>query len=304
MNYLIASTSFRLIDEKISQIVDSKNIITFDYSLCTLEDILQEAAYISIFDERKYLIVKNAIFFASAKLSDKEVDNFLKYLQNPNSNTIIIFCCLEKLDERKKITKYFKKEENVIILNNLSELDLQKKLQTKFLEKGFKIDTPCLKYLTKSCLNNYDLAYNEMEKITCFYSKSTDTIKLEDLKKLTKGVLENNIFKLIQAIMAKNTKESFKVFADLKILKEEPIAWIVLLAREYRNVYIIKNKPEYTQKLKLQSWQVEKYKKLAYQYTNKELKENLKKLYNLDKNIKSGKIEKYLGFQLFMLTSS
>ena len=37
----------------------------------SLEDILEEASYVSMFGEMKYCIVKNANFFGSSKLKEK-----------------------------------------------------------------------------------------------------------------------------------------------------------------------------------------------------------------------------------------
>ena len=83
---LITGESILLINEKINEIVkDNKNITSFDMNANTIEDVLLEAGYFSMFEEEKFIIVRNANFFGSGKLNEKEADSLLKYFENPNS---------------------------------------------------------------------------------------------------------------------------------------------------------------------------------------------------------------------------
>ncbi len=303
--YLISSESFRLINEELEKIIkNSTNVLKYDMNNVSMQDLITEAAYLGIDDEIKYIIAKNSSFFSSGKLKEEDSDLLLNYLENPNPSTIIIFTLNTKIDERKKITKIMKEKYQIINIAKLNEYEMNKKINLDLKKDGYKMDYEAINYLIKASLNNYDILYNEIEKIKlCFLEKKNLTLK--DIKSISSISIEDNIFKLINAIMDKDKKRYFKLFNDLKILKEEPVALINLLAREYRHTYIIKNKlrnkEELQQILKLQNWQYEKYEKYAYNYSNIELKNKLKELYNLDLNIKKGKIEKYLGFTIFLL---
>ena len=100
--YLITGESYLLINEKINEIVkDSKNVSVFDLGCNTLDDVIIEAGYYSMFDEEKFIIVKNANFFNSAKLKESDEKSLLKLLENPNNKTTIIFVCMEKVDSQK-----------------------------------------------------------------------------------------------------------------------------------------------------------------------------------------------------------
>ena len=60
---LINGESYLLVNEKISDIVGlNKNVTVFDLAQCALEDVLIEAGYVSMFDEEKFIIIKNANF--------------------------------------------------------------------------------------------------------------------------------------------------------------------------------------------------------------------------------------------------
>ena len=305
--YLIISESFRLIDEQINQIIkDDKNIIKFDMQNVSIEDLINEAAYISLLDEPKFIIAKNSKFFGNNKIKEEDGNLLVNYLNNPNKNSTIIFTFSGKLDERKKITKLIKEKYQVMEIPKLSEFDMNKKVSSLLKNSGFNPDFEGVRYITKSCLVNYDLIYNEIEKLKLAYPEKKD-LSLIDIQKLVFPSIEDNVFRLINAIVSKNTNLMFKYFNDLKILKEEPIAVITLLAREYRNMYLIKtqgksvSQAELLKTLNIQRWQYEKQEKCAYEYSIKELKEKLQTLFKLDLDIKTGKIDKYLGFELFLL---
>ena len=307
-NYLITSESFRLIEEYILKIVkNNQNIIKYDMNEASIEDLLNEASYISLIDEPKFLIAKNAMFFANTKLKEEDNNYLLNYLNNPNLNTTIIFTISSKIDERKKITKLMKEKYEVIEIPKLNEYEMKKKVSEILKKDGYQIDYDASNYLVTNSLNNYDIIYNEIEKIKLCYPKA-QKLTLENIQKIASSLIEDNVFKLINAIVSKNSKQSFKIFNDLKLLKEEPIAFISLLAKEYRNMYLIKTNKTYTESellqiLNIQKWQYDKYAKNAYSYTPLELKNKLKELYELDLKIKKGKIDKYLGFELFLLNN-
>ena len=90
--YLIYGESFRLIEEEIEKIIkDSNNKVEMDLMTTSLEDVLTEATYVSMFSEKKYIIVKNANFFGSGKITDEEVDMFLEYMKNPVDLSVLLF---------------------------------------------------------------------------------------------------------------------------------------------------------------------------------------------------------------------
>ena len=89
--YLLKSDSRVLIEEELEKLIPKDQVsISYVYEK-NLENILEEASYVSLFDEKKYLIVKNANFFGKEKLSEKETDLLNEYLEHPYVNTIIFF---------------------------------------------------------------------------------------------------------------------------------------------------------------------------------------------------------------------
>ncbi len=306
--YLIYGESYRLIEEEITKIIgDETNVITMDLSISSLEDVIQEATYVSMFQERKFLIVRNATFFGSVKSKEEDLELLLKYIENPVSLTTIIFTLYERIDARKKVYKEFAKKYKVISVSEISLQDLMIKARDYCFKSKFKIDQITLQYIFNSCGNHYDLVYNELNKIFLYYNEP-QSILLEDVKEIVASTLIDNNFKFVDAVVNQNPKMALKILEDLYTLKVDPIALMMLLAREYRLILSVKllmengyRKNEVCKELGMQDWQITKLQKESTNYYEENLCLYLKKLSIMDYKIKSGNGDKYLEFKNFLL---
>lgn len=309
--YLIYGESFRLIDEEVKKIIkDSENVVEMDLMLSTLEDVFTEATYVSMFSEKKYILIKNADFFASGKITDEEIEMFLNYMQNPVALSVLIFITYEKIDLRKKITKSFKEKYKILSVNSVSMDDLVQKIRTYVKQNKYTISTEIIQYILTSCQNNFDLVYNELNKIFLFYSNPCE-IQFEDVKQIVSHSIQDNNFKFVEAVIAKQLIKANHILQDLYALKVDPIALLMLLAREYRLMYSTNflrssgySIPMISKELGLQDWQVDKFLKSSSKYSNEELEEYLKQLAILDFQIKSGASDKFLALKTFLLAIS
>lgn len=305
--YLINSESYLLANEEIDKIVKSNNITTFDTNINTIEEIIIEAGYLSMFQEEKYIIVKNANFFGTGKINDKDQNLLLNYLDNPNPLATLIFLNNEKPDMRKKITKIIKEKYQLITIPNLKYYEIENRVANYFKKINLKIDNETLKYIVANSQNNYDLTMKEVAKIELYYS-SGDIIKYYDITQIISKNINTNNFLFIDALIEGNIEKSLMLLEDIKLTKTEPNIIISLIARDIRIMLNIKkllneNKREYEilKVLNLQDWQLDKYLKKAFPYKIAELEEILVKLAELDLDIKSGKKDRYTALELLIL---
>ncbi len=306
--YLVYGKSFRLIDEKVSEITkNNKNIITMDLNTNELEDVLTEAGYVSMFNEVKYLVVKNSYIFTSKKVKDSDIELFLEYIEHPIENTKIIFTCYDNIDSRKKIVKKFKEKYQIINTDIVKRDDLIYKIREYVRYNKFKIETEAINYLINSCFSNYDLIYNELNKIFLYYNEPCLILEKDVINIAAKSLNDNN-FKFVESVVNKNLINALKILEDLYILKVDPITLLLLLAREYRLILSVKiytrngfYKDTISKELAMQDWQVDKILKEATLYGEDELKKYLKTIAEIDYKIKSGIIDKFMGLKMFLL---
>ncbi len=315
--YLICSNSFHLMEDELKKILKDNPYTSFDLNAVELDDVLEEASYFSLFDDKKYMVVKNAQIFGASKRKSKEDDTeetsvskkdekLLNYLESPNTNTVLIFMMNGKADSKKKICKIIKDRYKFIQIEDLKPKDIVSKVEKALKEDGYKIDSNTSYYIVNNALNNYDLAINEVEKIKLYYGKGC-TVKYDDVINIVSKNIEDNNFKFIDTIISRDIKESFKIFDDLMIQKVEPIMLMSMIAKEIRNMLLVKkmmnnrNKKEMMDILGLKwDFQMDKLINNSYSYKEKQLENYLVMLSDLDYKIKRGKISNKLALEMFI----
>ena len=306
--FALYSTSFRLLEEEIEKITGGNSYTTYNLDEMEIDDVLNDASYYTLFDDKNYMVVKNVTNFSAnkkGKESSNKDDYLLNYLNEPNDNTVLILVLKEKLNATKKISKIVKDKYNYVELNNPNQKE-SRNIINKFLQKNkISIDYDGITYIINSLDNNYDLIMNELNKLLLYSKKE---LNMKDLTHIiSSNVLDNN-FKFIDYIMDKDIKNIFKYYDDFLLNKNSPIMLMSMLANEYRNVYLVKSmirkksKEDMMSTLGIRfSFQIDKLINYSYSYKDKELEDYLLDLCNLDYKIKQGRITDKLALELFFL---
>ena len=306
--YLIYGNDYGLIKREIDKIISgTSDVVKYDLLVSNVSDVIEEASCMSLFGDKKVVIGENALFLTGANTSvNHEIDYLTSYVNAENHDNIVILTVVQdKLDERKKIVKLLKKNITVIHKETIDEKDLPKFVIKEFLNNGYKIDYKTASYFVDYVGKNVDILLSEINKMIVY--KDTDKeIFIEDIINISSKGFNDNVFDLSDAIMKKDFKKIFSCYNDLMILKEEPIKIIALLASQFTLVYQSKllSKEGFMSKDIASTLKVHPYRvKLALEtnYPDFELKDILKKLHNLDYEIKTGKVDKIVGLENFLL---
>ena len=303
---LITSDSKVLLDKKIKEIIGkSEVVIKYNMEECSLADILEEASYVSLFDEMKYVVVKNADIFGKKKVSEKETEMLLSFIQNPYPCTTVIFTTYEAIDKRKNITKALEEQQAVVELKAPKNYELLQEVKKQV--QNYKIGDASVKYLVEASLGNYDLVMKELEKFPLCFQKG-ETISLDVLKQIVAPNTTDNLFKFTDAVIKKDLSEAIHLLEEFFSLKVDALQLLNLLAREYRLMYyykilerLRKSSREIMSELKLQDWQVQKVMRNASGYHQDDLKDYLIELSKIDYGIKSGQSDKNLALYNFLV---
>ncbi len=306
MNYLISANSYHIINDEIKKIVKNNNYITFNMNLSSVSDLLEEASYYSLDGMNKIIVASNADFFGSKKINEKEMEKLSNYLSNPVKSTMIIFTTLNGFDLRKKISKEIKNMNGLISYDKLDKRSISNYLNEYLKKNNYSCDYKTLNYIIDNSYDNLDIMYNEIDKIMLYYTKPCSFI-LQDVKKIVGKELDSNNFHFISAVVEKKLSEALRLLKDLKVYKVEILSLIILLAREYRLMYYVKNLYNkmgtngLMKKYNLFDWQINKLYTNSLKYTNQELLENICDLAKLDINVKKGLWDKEVSLYTFLL---
>ena len=229
-----------------------------------------------------------------------------KYIEHPDSNSIIIFVTNgDKLDKRKNIVKKLMEKVEVKEFKKLSDYELNSFIKKLFENDNYKVKEKAINELINRVGNNLLALSNEIEKLK-LYKLDSKTIEEEDVKEMVIKYDFDNIFALSDAVVKRDVGLALNLYEELLRRNEEPIKIIVLLANQFRLIYQSKklsskgfNEGQIASDLGVHPYRV----KLARE---SDLKENellkyIGVLADLDADIKMGKVNKDVGLELFLL---
>ena len=305
--YLISNESYRLINKEIKKIVKDNSYEIFNLNKSSIKEVLEEAAYFSLDNNKKFLVVSNSDIFGSDKIDESITDALINYFNNPNLNTVIIFTTQKPIDSRKKIVKELKSKYKIINTPKMDKKTINSLLTNYVKEQDFDIDWETVNYVINNSYSNLDIMFNELDKIMLYYNFPC-RIKYQDVIAIVGTELDNNNFHFVSAVVEKKLDEALKLLNSLKIYKVDSNVLATLLAREYRLMYYVKkmyqNKislSEICSNLSLADWQVNKLYNNGIHYSESELLKNLVDLCNIDMNIKKGIWDKDIALYGFLL---
>jgi len=298
------------VEENLSKIKNkfsTDSIIKLDMLQLNIENIIDEAGTYDLFNSNKLVICDNCIFLtASKKASNYDTQKLLDYLQNSNElNTIIFVVREEKLDERKKIVKFIRENAKAIECNHLLDNDLKKYVKDKFSDNGYNISNAAIDKFVKYVGNNLFIIEKEIEKMLIYKIQEKD-ITEKDIEDITSKILKSDVFELVNAVLKRDYKQIFELYNDLILLGEEPIKILVMLSNQFRLIYQVKvlNSNGMSEKDIASKLGVHPYRVKLAKESNVNKNDSLKyidELAKLDINIKTGKIDKNIGLELFFL---
>ncbi len=313
--YLIYGTDSSLIRKKEEEIIkkiniNKNNIIKYSSNETYLEDIIEDASMISLFQDKKLIIIQDANYFSGAK---NDIPNnselLLSYMNNYNTNTYIIFSLIsDKIDSRLKITKKITEIGLIYEIKKYESNYISNFIKEYLNDKGYSINSIDLNYFANRVYHDTNNIINELNKLI-LYKDDNKIIVQGDIDDIVSLNVENDIFILIENITKKNISRSLDLYHELLHKNEEPIKIIALLESQYRLIYQVQKmstknifEKEMASILNVHPYRVKLALELSYQYTTNELEKYIKALSTLDQNIKMGNIfNGEIGLELFIL---
>ncbi len=315
MNIVIYGEEKMLLEKKLNQLkaqyhisAENMNLATYRCQETSMREILEDALTPPFLSEYKMIVLKEPLFLTTQKqknVSEEDVKMFLDYLSKDNPTTIfVIYHDCKNFDERKKVVKTLRKTVNFYEVSQLDHHQLLKIVDQSIRARGCHIDKEALELFLSRMPNRLLDISQEVEKM-CLYTKE---ITVETVDKMVTKQIEENVFELSTAILNKDMKQAMHIYRDLMLNKEEPVKLIGLIASSLRLLYQVKlldrkgyNDREIAQMLSLNPYRLKYIRKDGKDYELGELLKKIEELSKLDVQIKTGKIDKYKGLELFLI---
>lgn len=279
----------------------SNNFISeYDLLENTIDIALEDLDTYSFLSEKKIIFIKN---IEVLDIDDKNTKHLLSYLENPDSDKLLIMSSTN-LDSRKKITKELKKNSNYIKL----ESDPNKIIKDEL--KDYKLEVGVVEILLDYTNNNLDAIKNECDKLK-EYKFQEKSICKDDIKNICYkriGEATQMIFDLVRHICSKNKKESLMIYRSLNDYNIDDLSIMGLLESQLRlleQVSILmdqhKRKQEIATILNIHPYRIEKTMELLRYVSKKEVDDLIIVLGDIDYKTKSGIYEMKKSLEILLL---
>jgi len=272
-------------------------------------NIIDECQQMSLSCENKVVVIENSNFLTAERIKDKMnfSDDLLEYLKNENEFAKLIFTVIydKKLDSRNSIVKYIKEKGKIIECKDLKDSDWEIYVAKYFEKRSINITKDAIKEICNRCNGDLNVFINEVNKLL-LYKMNNITVKDVDLI-ITKP-LEENIFDILNKLLHNKKTSAISIYRDLVLQKVEPVVLISIISTTltYLDRILFLNNSHYSYAQIAKETNSNLFRVMVTLREFKDVNVNLihdtlDKLYELDKTIKHNSIDRFYGFELFLL---
>ncbi|TVY00499.1 DNA polymerase III subunit delta [Cohnella terricola] len=310
-SYLMNEFIERMLEQLVQPEHKEMAIVRFDTGETPLDTIIDEAETLPFLVPSKIVLVRDNVLFAAGKDSSRiehRPERLLAYMEQPMDTTVLVFIVShEKLDERKKIVKTAKAKDAVVSFGPLQPDELLRWLLKRASNQERSLGTETAEELIRRVGTDMHALAAETDKL-CLHAGQGGTVTLDAVKTLVPMATEQNVFKLTEELAALRTREAITLYYDLLKQREEPIKLLALLVRQFRNMLYVKelgnqgySPQQMASQLGLHPYAVKITGEQARKFSQERLAVLLNELAELDYAMKTGRVEKALGLELFLL---
>lgn len=261
--------------------------------------------------ERKLIVARNSgILKKEGKRKNAELgkirDRLARYLEENKKlieKSVVLVFIEEDVDNRTNLYKTIDKLGKICNFEYQKPIQIEKRIKAICYGYKVNISDSNLRYFIECCGTNMQELINEIRKLIEFAGEN-GTIQKEDIDKLCIKKLESVIFDLTDSLGKKETGKALQVLKNLLYAKEPIQKILITLYNHFKRLYFTKMAIKYnkdiisTLNLKPnQTFLVNKYKTQARFFEEKDLKEILQNLRDLDYHYKIGLIDLQIGLE-------
>lgn len=297
------------IDKLINSITDNQfNINVYDMQINNVAMAVQDALTPPFLSDNKVVVIKNPVFLTKTKCEiEHKTETLLNYLDNiEETSYLIIDASGLKIDENNEIFKKLKQKADISETKELSQIEMKGWLKRKFALNDKEISDDAVTIFFERIGWNLLTANNEFEKLSN-YVGSRDEVTIRDVEKVVIKELETDVFKLTNALQEGNKGEIILLYQDLIKSGNDPVKLLGLVSKTIKDTYnvclMLENgykQIDIANTLGVSTGRAYYIIKSARSFKIENLEKLLLKLHDLDYRIKTGKVDKNTGFEMFL----
>jgi len=263
------------------------NLRYFDGEASDLEDVKSELQTVSMFKEKKLLILTD--IFSNQAFKENLLKDHKWFIKSDN---VVLFYEKKGNFAKDPFFAFLKKHAQTQEFGLLNGAKIRIWLKNEFEKNKTRIDPMALEMMVNFAGNDLWQLANDVQKLVAF--KGGKEITLKDVKLFVKPKIETDIFKTIDAISLKNKKLALNLLHKHLEKGDSPLYLLSMITFQFRNILGIKDlieRGEPLSKSGLKPFLARKSYEQARKFPYDELKKIYQKIFQVDYSIKTGKID-------------
>ena len=277
------------------------NLRYFDGKNLDFQDFKDQFQQISMFQEKKLIILRD--IFSNQEFKEKLLTEGKKFI---DSKDVILISEKKEISSNDSLFKFLKKKAKDQEFKLIKGVGLKNWAKKELEKYKTEINPDALERLIDFVGSDLWRFSNEIKKLVNYKNKK-GKISKEDVELLVKPKIEPAIFKTIDFIASKNKKQALELLKKHLEKGDSPLYLLSMINFQFRNLLMIrdlieKNTPFYliSKKTNLHPYVVKKSYLQAQRFKLSELKKIYQKIFKVDLNIKTGKIEAETALELLI----
>ena len=278
----------------------------FNFTKLYAEDIMsfQDAVEASpVLSDKKLVIVKARDF--SEEIKSDGYNLLADILDDIPEYTHVLFICAG-IDKRSKIYKLLSTKCTECVFDFQKETELIRWITNVVHKKGFDITSDAASKMIEFTGTSMVRLMSEIDKaISC--NLENNTVTVATIEKITCKTVETKVFEMMDAVMDGNAETAFKMLADLKREKEEPVfingAIVKCISDALEYKLLVKEGVHIkaiSDRLKLWGTRQKKLASYDRKFSEKLLSGMINKCAEFDISLKTSGIDGYTGISVLM----
>lgn len=313
-DFLIEWARDLIISKYVDEAYRDFDVVKFDGSNANFADIADAARAYSMFSEKRVVVINNypSIYKKVAPGESADDDALLELAAEKQDSSVLIFALESKYyDELKAYGKKLASKCQSYEFTKLDRNELRSWINKRLHAEGKMIGRKEMEYLidvSGYCFRNseYDLK-NFAGDISKLCGASEDEmIQLSLIDELMVGADDKFVFNYIDALMSGNKANAMEMAANILRDDDAAMQLLSLLTKQFEIMYDSLQLSEEGMSLAamaktigINEYRLKKAFQAARGFSRARLRELIIELYNIDKDIKSGNIDRNIAFELF-----
>ena len=282
---------------------DTMNFNHYEGRNIDVKELIDLCETMPFFADRRVVLLEDTGFFKN------KCDELADYMKELPDYLCLVFV-EDEVDKRSKMYKAVKSCGRIGEFARQDEKTLMQWAAGILKREGKNItqrDMELLLTMTGIDMGNLRM---ELEKLIT-YTGDRNVVTRADIQEVCTTQTQNKIFDMVRAVTEKNQKRALDLYYDLLTLKEPPMRVLFLLAKQFRQLLLVKEyteegvaQPEMASRLGVPSFVVRNIASCARSYRISELRQAVTDFVDAEEAVKTGRLQDVLSVELLIVKYS